>query len=231
MQISVKSNVRSVAGFFKAANDGAVKTAVRNTLNDVAKQVTRQNVPGGLRNATSETFTKKSGQKGATNHTRTGFFYDRANKQNLTAFVYWDQKRGKYMNLQTYGGQRRPKSRYIVIPNKKHGRTLMDGHGNMRWDRYTQLKRNKDRYFEGRPAGKPRGAIGLWERYPANAKPEKQRVRQIAAYEERTSYRPLFKFEGTVRGYVEDRKRGFTPQLQVNLRKALRRLNKRRGGL
>ena len=223
MQISVKSNIREVTGRLHFINKKAIKTATRNTLNDVAKQVTRQNVPGGLREETSNTFVKKSGAKGATNHTRTGFFYTRANKQNLTAFVFWDQKRGDYMNTQTYGGTRKPNSRYIVVPHKENGTRLMDAHGNVRWGKYSEMKRNKTKFFEGKPLGFPNAKVGLWERYPTSGGKRSQKIRQIAAYKERTTHRPLFDFEPTVRSYVRDRQRGFNPQFTRNLHLSMRR--------
>ena len=223
MQISVKSNIREVTGRLHFINKKAIKTATRNTLNDLAKQVTWHNVPGGLRQETSNTFTKKSGAKGATNHTRTGFFYTRANKQNLTAFVFWDQKRGDYMNTQTYGGTRKPNSRYIVVPHKKNGGKLTDAHGNVRWGKYSAMKRDKGKFFEGKPSGWPNASVGLWERYPTSGGKRSKKIRQIASYEERTTHRPLFDFEPTVRSYVADRTRGFTPQFTKNLRLSMRR--------
>mgnify|MGYP003137648614 FL=1 len=223
MQISVKSNIREVTGRLHFINKKAIKTATRNTLNDLAKQVTRQNVPGGLRQETSNTFVKKSGAKGATNHTRTGFFYTRANKQNLTAFVFWDQKRGDYMNTQTYGGTRKPNSRYIVVPHKKNGGKLTDPHGNIQWAKYGAMKRDKTKFFEGKPTGFPNAKLGLWERYPTSGGKRSQKIRQIAAFKEQTTHRPLFDFEPTVRSYVKDRQRGFNPQFTRNLRLSMRR--------
>lgn len=223
MQISVKSNVRQVIGRVNFISDKAVKTATRNTLNDVAKQVTRQNVAGGLRQATTKTFTKKSGAKGATNHTRTGFFYTRANRTNLTAFVFWDDRRGDYIARQTYGGVRTPHAKVIVMPIFKRAGRLTDAHGNIRWGEYTKMKRNKAKFFEGKPTGFPSAKPGLWERYPVRGNGGSKKIRMIAAYEPRATYRPLFPFERTVESYVANRQRGFTPQFERNLRLSMKK--------
>ena len=223
MQINVKTNIKQVSRGLSRTQRKQIPFATSRALNDTAWQLTQKG--GGnsvLGKKAADTFKKKSGAPGATMHTRRGFKYTKSNKQNLTAYVFWDDARGHYMSFQVYGGTRHPNKRYLRVPTKKSN-ALLNAFGNFREDRVTKILQDKQKYFEGKPKGFPNAGAGIWERYGRQTKRGSgQRIRMVASYEDKAQYKPLYPFAETVRGYVFGQENAFARNFRKRLKDALR---------
>jgi hypothetical protein len=175
--------------------------------------------------ALHKTYKKQTLQKfdSPTTFTQKGFRYDKAKKTNLVAVVYVDETREDYMKLQVDGGIRTPNKSAIVIANSKNSNDV-DKYpsGNITKGAYNKIKRNKDKYFFGKPKGN-QGSEGIWERYgrESSGTSAGQKIRQVAKLTKMGRYKALYPFEAIGNGVAFSRKNGFDSNFAKRLRRAL----------
>ena len=154
MRIDIRDNIKEVTRGLSSMQKKQIPFATMLALNDTAF-------------ALHKTYKKQTLQKfdSPTTFTQKGFRYDKAKKTNLVAVVYVDETREDYMKLQVDGGIRTPNKSAIVIANSKNSNDV-DKYpsGNITKGAYNKIKRNKDKYFFGKPKGN-QGSEGIWERY------------------------------------------------------------------
>lgn len=234
MAVDIRSNVREVTRWLDATQKRQIPFATKQALNDVAWKLTKaKGAKSVLGLATDETFQKKSGAKGAERWTRTGFRFDKASKQDLTAWVYWDNKRGEYMEYQVFGGLEKPERQFRIAPHNTNMPSITNTFGTIKGSTVDKILADTggkptNKYFEGKPRGFPNAERGIWQRYGRTKKhPYGRRIRMVAAYTGPATYRPLFKFAETVEGFVFGRE-GFDRYFFQQLEKALRNQKARR---
>ena len=210
MQINIKSNIKQLTRSLNETQRKRIPFATSRALNDVAATAAL----GTLREKAERVF-----EGGATRYTKTGFRYNRSNKQNLTAEVFIDPSRADYMKFQIAGGTRFPKNKAILIPTRN---TKLNKFGNIKRGTYNQIINNKQKYFSGVPKGLS-GAHneGIWERYGRQTKRGGQRIRMVAKFIKDAGYQPLFPFAKTTEGVVFSRNDGVANRFRVRLREAL----------
>ena len=213
MRIDIRDNIKEVTKGLSSLQKKQIPFATMLALNDTAF-------------ALHKTYKKQTTQKfdNPTQFTQKGFRVDKAKKTNLVAVVYVDKKREDYMKLEIQGGVRTPKHTAIVTPNKKNS-TDIDKYasGNITKGAYNKLKRNKAKYFFGKPKGN-QGTEGIWERYGRESAGTSagQKIRQVARLSKRTkSYKALYPFESIGNGVAFSRKNGFDSNFAKRLRRAL----------
>ena len=86
---------------------------ISKTINDVAFATIDRNNPEGVKQKAKDTF-----EGGATPFTVGGFRFKKSTKKNLTAFVFVESAREKYMKFQIKGGTRQPNNKRIIVPTK-----------------------------------------------------------------------------------------------------------------
>ena len=110
-------------------------------------------------------FVRKAANRGyhlgATRFTQSGFQYTKSTKQLLNAVVYV-RKDNEYILNTTNGGVVKPKKRTLVQPVQIN----INKYGNITRGKVRKLASNKDKYFIGKPKGRPNNPryAGLWER-------------------------------------------------------------------
>ena len=213
MRIDIRDNIKEVTRGLSSMQKKQIPFATMLALNDTAF-------------ALHKTYKKQTLQKfdSPTTFTQKGFRYDKAKKTNLVAVVYVDETREDYMKLEIQGGVRTPKHTAIVTPNKKNS-TDIDKYasGNITKGAYNKLKKNKAKYFFGKPKGN-QGTEGIWERYGRESAGTStgQKIRQVARLSKRTkSYKALYPFESIGNGVAFSRKNGFDSNFAKRLRRAL----------
>ena len=212
MQINVSSNIQEVTRGLSAVQRKQIPFAASQALNDVAKKAAMRD----LRDKANRTF-----QGGATRFTRSGFLYRRSNKKNLTAEVFIEPSRAKYMRFQIDGGTRLPERRKIMTPTTN---TRLNKFGNIPRGTYSRLINDRKKYFSGIPNGLSGNSnLGIWERYGRTKRfPGGKRIRMVAKYIDRAEYRALFPFEETTQGVVFARQGGFANRFNKRLIAAIR---------
>lgn len=219
MKISIKTNIAEVTKDLTRVQKKQIPFAASQTLNQLAFDLTKRNKKGVLGKATATTFDKKRG-KGATDFTQKNFFFEKSNKQNLTAWVFWDNKNADYMKFQVAGGTRPPKNRAIAI-GTKHAKKHLDKYGNLLKGEMSKMLKDKDNYFSGTPNGATSRSEGIWERYGRSTKRGGKKIRKIVSYVDIASYRPNFQFASIAARFVFGEKGGFESKFRENLRRAL----------
>ena len=191
------------------------------TINEVAFASIDKNNPEGLKQKAKDTF-----EGGATNFTVGGFRFRKSTKKNLTAYVFVESAREKYMNFQIKGGTRQPHNKTILVPTKN---IKLNKFGNLTRATRNKLFDDKKKFFEGIPKGLTGdNNRGIWERYGRNkANPSGQRIRMVANYVGQAQYRPKFPFKKTVQGVVFGQKRGIGKTFEKNLKQALKTMRRR----
>jgi len=219
MKISVKSNIKDVTKGLSRIQRKQIPFAASQTLNQLAFDLTKRKGKGVLGAATATEFDKKKG-KGSTPFTQRNFFFDKSNKKNLTAHVYWDIRNAEYMRFQVKGGVRSPKSKAIVVPTK-NAKKHLNAFGNFKKGAVTEMLRDKSKNFSGSPLGAKGKSEGIWERYGRSSKRGGQKIRKIASYTQSARYSPRFPFVAIVQRSVNDKSSGFNSKFRENLRRAL----------
>lgn len=219
MKIDLRSNIKEVSKGLTRTQKKQIPFAVSQTLNDLARDLTKTKQTGVLGKATAKKFDKKTG-KGATKFTQKNFFYDKSSKRSLTATVFWDDSRADYMKFQVYGGTRLPKKRALKVPTK-HSKRYLDTFGNFKKGAIDEMMQDKSKFFSGSPKGAKKYSEGIWERYGRSTKRGGQKIRMVAAYEKDAQYKPLFPFEKIVNSYVFSSKHGFQRKFLKNLADAI----------
>ena len=223
MRISVKSNIKDVKKGLSRIQQKQIPFATSQTLNQLAFDLTKRKGKGVLGAATATEFDKKKG-KGSTPFTQRNFFFDKSNKKNLTAHVWWDIRNADYMRFQVKGGVRSPKSKAIVVPTK-NAKKHLNAFGNFKKGAVTEMLRDKSKYFSGSPLGAVKSE-GIWERYGRSTKRGGQKIRKIISYVNKASYQPKFKFAQITADFVASEKGGFDTKFRKNLRKAIAKKKK-----
>jgi len=171
MRIDIRDNIKEVTKGLSSIQKKQIPFATMLALNDTAFALHRA-------------YKKQTKQKfdNPTDFTQKAFRVDKAKKTNLIAVVYVDKKREDYMKLQVDGGIRTPKKTAIVIPNSSNSNDI-DKYpsGNIKKGAYNKLKKNRSKYFFGKPKGN-QGSEGIWERYGRESAGTSagQKLRQVA---------------------------------------------------
>ena len=212
MRIDIRDNIKEVTKGLSSMQKKQIPFATMLALNDTAF-------------ALHKTYKKQTLQKfdSPTTFTQKGFRYDKAKKTNLVAVVYVDKTREDYMKLQVDGGIRTPKNFAIVIANSKNSNDVGKyPSGNIKKGAYNKIKRNKDKYFFGKPKGN-QGSEGIWERYgrESSGTSAGQKIRQVAKLTKMGRYKALYPFEAIGNGVAFSRKNGFDSNFAKRLRRAL----------
>ena len=212
MRIDIRDNIKEVTKGLSSMQKKQIPFATMLALNDTAF-------------ALHKTYKKQTLQKfdSPTTFTQKGFRYDKAKKTNLVAVVYVEKTREDYMKLQVDGGIRTPKNSAIVIANSKNSNDVGKyPSGNIKKGAYNKIKRNKDKYFFGKPKGN-QGSEGIWERYgrESSGTSAGQKIRQVAKLTKMGRYKALYPFEAIGNGVAFSRKNGFDSNFAKRLRRAL----------
>ena len=212
MRISVKSNIKEVTKGLSSIQKKQIPFATMLALNDTAFALHRA-------------YKKQTTQKfdNPTDFTQKGFRVDKAKKTNLIAVVYVHEKREDYMKLQVDGGIRTPKNSAIVIPNSSNSNDIDKyASGNIKKGAYNKLKKNRNKYFFGKPKGN-QGSEGIWERYGRESAGTSAgyKIRQVAKLTKMGRYKALYPFESIGNGVAFSRKNGFDSNFAKRLRRAL----------
>jgi hypothetical protein len=213
MKIDVKTNIKEVTKGLTKIQKKQIPFATMLALNDTAFAVHKT-----MKAQTKQKF------KHASNYTQKAFRVEKAKKTNLTAIVYVDKTREDYFKLQVDGGIRTPKNSSIVIANKSNANDIQQyPSGNIKKGAYNKIKKNKDKYFFGKPKGN-QGSEGIWERYgrEATGTLSGAKIRQVAKLTKSGKYKALFPFEKIGRGIAFARKTGFESNFARRLKLALR---------
>ena len=192
----MKSNIKEVARKLETKYRKQIPYATARALTDVAQHAQKE--------ANRQTTKKFEG--GATAWTRRSFAYRRANKRNLEAQTYLRDDH-EYMVKQIKGGTRYPKRRAIMAPARG---TRLNKYGNITRGKQQQMITNKDKYFSQNDA--------IYERYGRGG----SKVRKVANYIKRASYRAKFPFYEIVQGIVGSRTVGFKARFNKRLAEAIR---------
>jgi len=213
MRVDIKSNIKEVTKGMSSIQKKQIPFATMLALNDTAFSLQK-----AYKVQTKQKFTN------ATKFTQTGFMVEKAKKNNLTATVFVSKKREDYMKLQVDGGIRTPKNSAIVIANKTNsGDIAKFPSGNINKGAMNKLKRNKKKYFFGKPKGN-QGSEGIWERYGRDSAGSSagHRIRQVAKLTKQGKYRAKYPFESIGQGIAFSRSKGFDSTFAKRLRQALR---------
>jgi len=212
MRIDIRDNIKEVTKGLSSMQKKQIPFATMLALNDTAF-------------ALHKTYKKQTLQKfdSPTTFTQKGFRVEKAKKTNLVAVVYVEKTREDYMKLQVDGGIRTPKNSAIVIANSKNSNDVGKyPSGNIKKGAYNKIKRNKDKYFFGKPKGN-QGSEGIWERYGRESSETSagQKIRQVAKLTKMGRYKALYPFEAIGNGVAFSRKNGFDSNFAKRLRRAL----------
>lgn len=208
MQISVKNNMKEIAKRIERKHQKQVPFAASRALNDVAFSARKE----------SNLETNKVFKGGAVAFTRRAFKYKKSHKTRLFSEVFVGEDHD-YMRYQIEGGTRFPKSKFVRV-NTTH--TKLNKYGNVTRGRMQQMITNKAKYFTGTPKGMPDAGDGIWERYGRKTKSGGQRIRMVASFQEKATYRAKFPFEKIVEGVVADPVMGFGTRFRTHLASAVR---------
>jgi len=210
MQISVKADIKALTRGLTDIQRRHIPYATSRALNDVAATVALKS----LRQKAQEVF-----EGGATGFTKTGFRYEKSNKQNLMAKVFVEGARAEYIRFMVYGGTRFPKNRSLMIPTKHTKLTKL---GNIKRSEYAKMINDRTKYFSGVPKGlQGEHLAGIWERYGRRTRRGGQKIRMVAKYRGRGLYQPVFPYADTVAGVVFGRKDGVSERFRKRLAEAL----------
>ena len=206
LDISVKTNIRSVTKRVKKFQGVDLPMAVGFAMNDTARKMMK------LYNMnTSKSFDKP------VRFTETAFGFTKTSSSQKTvndkvAYVgvkgepnikggsdtAGTNRRVKYMRLQTDGGERTPNRKYIVTP-AKHSK--LNQYGNFPRTFTKTKKANKQKYFFGTPSGGQQGERfnGIWERYGTQ---KNKKIRMVAKFTPRQTFNKLFPFDKLTRTFI-----------------------------
>ena len=132
-----------------------------------------------------------------TSFTRRAVFVQPARRERPVAAVGIKNAQARYLELQEYGGERRPARRALVVPSQ----VRRNAYGNLPRGAVRRLLARADT-FSGKPRGRGSAAAGIWQRVGPGAARGKggRRIQLLVAYAPRARYRPRFGFGDTVIG-------------------------------
>ena len=221
MDLKLSADFKKLSKGLNSMQRTQLPFVISKTINDVAFATIDRNNPDGVKQKAKDTF-----KGGATPFTVGGFRYWKSTKKNLTAYVFVESAREKYMKFQIKGGTRQPHNKTILVPTKN---IKLNKFGNLTRATRNRLFDDKKKFFEGIPKGLTGdNNRGIWERYGRNkANPSGQRIRMVANYVGQAQYRPKFPFKKTVEGVVFGQKRGIGRTFEKNLKLALKTMKRR----
>ena len=221
MDLKLSADFKKLSKGLNSMQRTQLPFVISKTINDVAFATIDRNNPDGVKQKAKDTF-----KGGATPFTVGGFRYRKSTKKNLTAYVFVESAREKYMKFQIKGGTRQPHNKTILVPTKN---IKLNKFGNLTRATRNRLFDDKKKFFEGIPKGLTGdNNRGIWERYGRNkANPSGQRIRMVANYVGQAQYRPKFPFKKTVEGVVFGQKRGIGRTFEKNLKLALKTMKRR----
>jgi hypothetical protein len=221
MDLKLSADFKKLSKGLNSMQRTQLPFVISKTINDVAFATIDRNNPEGVKQKAKDTF-----EGGATPFTVGGFRYRKSTKKNLTAYVFVESAREKYMKFQIKGGTRQPHNKTILVPTKN---IKLNKFGNLTRATRNKLFDDKKKFFEGIPKGLTgENNRGIWERYGRNkANPSGQRIRMVANYVGQAQYRPKFPFKKTVEGVVFGQKRGIGRTFEKNLKLALKTMKRR----
>jgi hypothetical protein len=220
MNLKLSGNFKQLSKGLNNVQKTQLPFVISKTINEVAFASIDRNNPEGLKQKAKDTF-----EGGATPFTVGGFRYRKSTKKNLTAYVFVESAREKYMKFQIKGGTRQPNNKRIIVPTKN---IKLNKFGNLTKATRNKLFDDKKKFFDGIPKGLTgENNRGIWERYGRNkSNPSGQRIRMVANYVGQAQYRPKFPFKKTVDGVVFGQKRGIGRTFEKNLKLALKTMKR-----
>ncbi len=197
--VSVKTDIRGATRYLNRVQKKQIPFAASQALNDVAFDA---------RKALRAQAVKKLDRP--TKFTINGFQVKKAAKRNLTAIVFIEAKRWKYMKYQVLGGTRRSaRGKAIGLPTNK---AKLNKFGNVPNRRKGLIKNAKQ------SIATINGVSGVWEKRGGKRNPY---LVLIHAMEPKVTYRKRFPFYKIVESVVASRfRRHFTKRLAHALRTA-----------
>tara|TARA_B100001123_G_scaffold102450_1_gene118649 strand:+ start:1694 stop:2356 length:663 start_codon:yes stop_codon:yes gene_type:complete len=208
--ITVTSDIKALSKWLTHTQRIALPSAIRNALNDTAKdtwEYMRRTLPRHIDNPTP--YTLKNLQ------------YEKTDKNRLEAKVgfassTFGKPRGigsaHYMKLLIDGGIRTPRRTSIAVPTKVY---KTDKFGNIGKPGKIKSLLNKKNHFQDTLNGK----AGIFK---TSGRGKNKKTEMIIAYEKTTIYRPQFNFPVITKQVVN---RVFKPTFEKQLNEVLRKKN------
>ena len=215
MQVSVKADIKAVQKSLDKTQRSLIPKAASDALNYVAWLASQKR----LREKAQEIFAG-----GAVAYTRGAFRFAKSTAKSLTAEVFIDPDRDRYMRFQIAGGRRTPDRKKIWVPTRN---TKLNRYGNIPRATMRRMIGDREKFFKGIPRGlHGESNNGIWERYGRTAThPRGKNIRMVARYVSSTQYSPLFPFAEITEGVVFGNQRfarKFNERLSAALRKRAR---------
>lgn len=190
MQVSVRTEIKSVLRDFRDLNDKDVKYAVKNAINDTLFDMRK--VLGDDMRGTFDRPTRFTTAPSA-------WVVDKAQVSRPVGIVRLKDIQASYLHWQAYGGTRFPKKRAIPIP-KEGGAAISKAHGGLKRN-WRRLLDDKQRYFSGTPKGG--GRPGIYKRLGVTkATPGGKKIRLELAWEKSAKYSRRWRYEESANRYV-----------------------------
>lgn len=199
-----------------------VQVSIKSNIDDVMKEMThleRKQLPFATMLAINDTAfagqrAAKRGMKqyldNPTPWTVRGVRVKKAKKKDLSGAVYMagipglpgaNQDRNDYISMQTEGGSRLAKGRYLAIPTKA-GRNK---YGNVprKIDKLNTMLSDKTRFFVGTPKGMT-NSNGIWRRLGTTKSKGGVNIRKEFTFSKSARYRPRYPFDKIVTSVIKN---------------------------
>lgn len=194
MNIDISSNIKQVKKALTHIEKKAVPKATQHTVNNLAFDISRKEMP---RRA------DKVFDKGATNWTKRGFGYKKANSGQTSSKIFIRGNQANYMKYQIDGGTRMPDGRAILVPTSA---ARKNKYGNLTKGTYQKIATNNGYFKSGGKVYKKRG---------------KKKVSVVGVYKDKATYKPRFKYYNYALGYINNPRKGFVATFAKNLGRQL----------
>lgn len=177
MRVDVKINLSGLNAF-KRTFERAAATAIRDALNDTARQARRDAM-----DELPKVFDRP------TPYTTRSIGYRQATTGRPVATVFVRESQLKYLGLQIEGGTELPKRKALLVPKG----VKLNQYGNMGRNKLKALLARKNTF-----SGRVNGTGGIWERVGG-------RLRLLVAYDDKRQVKPRFPFVEIVTRSAERR--------------------------
>jgi len=199
-----------------------VQVSIKSNVDDVMKEMThleRKQLPFATMLAINDTAFagQRAAKRGMKQHldnptpwTLGGVRVKKANKKDLSGAVYMagvpglpgaNQDRNDYISMQTEGGSRLAKGRYLAIPTKA-GRNK---YGNVprKIDKLNTMLSDKTRFFVGTPKGMAKND-GIWQRMGIKKKSGGTNIRREFSFVRFARYKARYPFDKIVTNVIKN---------------------------
>ena len=215
MQISVKADVKDLQRKLNRAKRQipfAVKRGLDATAFDLQREL-KKTLPKFVHNPVA--------------YTKAGIQVEKATKTKLIAEVGFASKtfgrtkgsipQADYMKRLIEGGTRKPKSKAIAVPYKKHMKP--NAKGNIPQGKINRLLGQTDNYFSGEPVGKKKGGgAGIWKRI---GKGHKEKIKMQVIWKDKTEYQKSYPFKTMAMNFVRKKfRKNFDDAIKYALKTA-----------